>query len=542
MQNTALQTSEHRTPTFNSMSILVVDDESFNVEILEEILGDAGYSQVHSTTDPRQVMALCKQQPPDLILLDLQMPHLDGFEIMQRLKSVDRLRHIPTLVITAQSSHDYRMRALNAGAKDFITKPFDTGEVLTRIHNLLETRQLHIDLQHQNEELARVNNTMSELVSIVSHELRTPLTSIKSFVEILRDEGDNLDEESKKKFLTIINNESDRLNRLISNLLDLQKISSGKMTWKTEFVDLVQTVNDTVEFFTPAFADKQLHIQFSSTLDQAPVLTDADKIRQVISNLLSNALKFTSKGGVDVTLDATSQWAIVLLLSNDVQTVEALGSIIEHLGGTVLHYTSQIQALDYLNTCGGHIDLMLLDIADNKHIGSGLLKQLRSQYPGLPLITLTDGDNPAKTEGTELSQNSSMKKPIDPLQARDAIELQIINAIGISPATRMIDVAIRDSGAGIPCGDLNKVFERFHQVDTSQTREQRGTGLGLTISQEIIQHYYGRIWVESELDKGSTFHFILPEMLQEKKKLGEILIEKGLVTEEQLNAALKDQS
>ena len=109
------------------------------------------------------------------------------------------------------------------------------------------------------------------------------------------------------------------------------------------------------------------------------------------------------------------------------------------------------------------------------------------------------------------------------------------------PATDMIDIAIIDSGIGIPAEELSKVFMQFHQIDSSQKREQRGTGLGLTICKEIVEHYGGKIWAESRPGQGSEFHMLLPELKENKKKLGEILIEKGIVTEKQLSEALKQQ-
>ena len=121
--------------------VLVVDDEPANVLLLEEMLRDAGYSRVTSTMDPRAVVDLHRDQRYDLIVLDLQMPGMDGFQVMEGLKGVDTDGYLPVLVITAQPGH--KLRALQAGAKDFVAKPFDVVEVKTRIHNLLEVRLLY---------------------------------------------------------------------------------------------------------------------------------------------------------------------------------------------------------------------------------------------------------------------------------------------------------------------------------------------------------------------------------------------------------------
>ena len=134
-------------------SILIVDDQDANVMLLERLLDDAGYVNVESTTLPREVEAMHRENRYDLILLDLQMPGMDGFEVMERLGSDLGDSYLPVIVLTAQPAH--KLRALKAGAKDFIGKPFDLLEVKTRIHNMLEVRLLYKRLETYNELLER---------------------------------------------------------------------------------------------------------------------------------------------------------------------------------------------------------------------------------------------------------------------------------------------------------------------------------------------------------------------------------------------------
>jgi len=131
--------------------ILVVDDQPANVLLLERMLGEAGYRSIMSTLDPRTVRGLHETNRYDLILLDLQMPGMDGFQVMEGLKEIETGGYLPVLVITAQPDH--KLRALRAGAKDFISKPFDIAEVLTRVHNMLEVRLLHGEIRRKNAEL-----------------------------------------------------------------------------------------------------------------------------------------------------------------------------------------------------------------------------------------------------------------------------------------------------------------------------------------------------------------------------------------------------
>jgi PAS domain S-box-containing protein len=132
-------------------SILIVDDQQSNVILLEEMLHDVGYACIASTTDPYAVCNLHRKNRYDLILLDLLMPGMDGFQVMEGLKEIETDGYLPVLVITAQPDH--KLRALAAGAKDFVAKPFDLVEVQTRIHNMLEVRLLYKQLENYNKVL-----------------------------------------------------------------------------------------------------------------------------------------------------------------------------------------------------------------------------------------------------------------------------------------------------------------------------------------------------------------------------------------------------
>lgn len=271
------------------------------------------------------------------------------------------------------------------------------------------------ELEKTNEDLAQANQAKSEFISIVSHELRTPLTSIKSFAEILDDEEDDPD---SKRCLRIINEEADRLNRLINDILDLQKIDAGRMVWRDEKVNLVDITRAAVESFSGAYFSKKIGLEFNPADQTLLAVVDSDKIRQILANLLSNALKFTRDGTVEVRIDR---------------------------------------------------------IWDS-----------RSNQPYL-------------------------------------------------------QIAVADTGPGLAESQLKRVFEQFYQVENDQSRKIQGTGLGLTISKQIIDHYGGRIWAESEVGKGTTIFFILQDASGATKKLGEILIDLGYITDAEIEQALKHQ-
>ena len=158
--------------------ILIVDDQEANLRMLQRVLGAAGYSQVTATTQSTEVCALHRKHDYDLILLDLQMPGMDGFQVIDGLKTNDSDPYLPVIVLTAQPGH--KLRALKAGAKDFISKPLDLTEVQTRIHNMLEVRLLH-------RKLARQNLHLEEIIRERTAELRESEARFRSLTELSSD-------------------------------------------------------------------------------------------------------------------------------------------------------------------------------------------------------------------------------------------------------------------------------------------------------------------------------------------------------------------
>jgi putative two-component system response regulator len=136
---------------YRAAAILIVDDERSMVCLIEELLAHAGYTNLRSTTDSREVLRHCAEFEPDLILLDLRMPHLDGIQVLRQLKQRRTDVYLPVLVLTADVSRESKRAALEAGANDFLTKPFEQIELLLRVRNLIEMRVLHADLRRQNE-------------------------------------------------------------------------------------------------------------------------------------------------------------------------------------------------------------------------------------------------------------------------------------------------------------------------------------------------------------------------------------------------------
>ncbi len=165
-------------PDILNANLLIVDDQEVNIRILEEMLHSAGYTRITSTQNPYEVCELHRKNHYDLILLDLQMPGMDGFQVLESLGRIETDGYLPVLVITAQPDH--KLRALQSGAKDFISKPFDLAEVLTRIHNMLEIRLLYKNIENYNK-------VLEQAVEMRTAELRESESRFRRLTELSSD-------------------------------------------------------------------------------------------------------------------------------------------------------------------------------------------------------------------------------------------------------------------------------------------------------------------------------------------------------------------
>ncbi len=305
-------------------NILVVDDQEANIDVLIGLLDIQGYTNVRTTTDPREVVGLIESSKPDLILLDLLMPHLTGFEVMRQIKSlITEHTFMPILVLTADITTETRQKALSSGAKDFLTKPFDLIEVGLRIKNLLETKHLHQQLENQNlileekvkERTKELELTNSELIiandkaqesnrlktaflNNISHEIRTPLNGILGFAPFVVQP--DISQEDKEDFLEVLEMSSQRLMNTVTDIMDMSLIISDNME-----VHLKPTVISTslervfINFQASARTKKlDFQLQFPDNADQFTINTDEELLRKVVSKLVDNSIKFTQEGSV----------------------------------------------------------------------------------------------------------------------------------------------------------------------------------------------------------------------------------------------------
>ncbi len=289
-------------------NILVVDDTPANLRLLTGMLKDLGY-KVRSVSDGKFALQTAKHDPPDLILLDVIMPQMNGYEVCERLKTDEQLAEIPVIFISALNETMDKVKAFEVGGVDYITKPFQLREVQARVATHLELHRQRALLQDSYEQLRKLEELRDSLVHMVVHDMRTPLTSIKGFLQML--EGECVSDDGKE-FVAIASEATENLINMISSLLDVSKMEAGEMTLELGECDLADIVRGVMDNAESLRENRQLILE----APEAPILVTADAglLARVIQNLLGNALKFTQDDGIiRVGMERVEGWVRVFV-------------------------------------------------------------------------------------------------------------------------------------------------------------------------------------------------------------------------------------
>jgi signal transduction histidine kinase len=381
--------------------ILVVDDEKAIREFLFEALTQLGGFSVELAENGEEALKKIEKENFDLVLTDMKMPKMDGLQLIAEIaKSKPETLMV---LLTGHVTIDSALEAMKRGASDYLTKPINLDELMVRLRKVLEERQRFIslkdyaaELERANQELRKIDEMKSEFVSVASHELRTPLAAIKNSVQLILQGKTGEINENQKKFLSMAERNINRLTSILNSLLDLSRIESGKIGLKFGELDLRSSIEFILSSLKPQADGKSIQLNMKIPEKLPSVYGDREKVEQILTNLVGNAIKFTSEGG-EISISAK-------FFENE-----------------------------------GNID--------------------------------------------------------------------------------MVALSVKDSGIGIPEDQLDRIFEKFHQVEDSLRRSITGTGLGLAITKGLVEAHHGRIWVESEIGKGSTFTFTLPVSKGEKRDI-----------------------
>ena len=263
--------------------VLIVDDTKHVVVLLKHYCQKAGYIVIESF-DGEDALEKVKSEKPDIILLDIMMPGLDGFSVAQKLRENDDTKFIPIIMITALSELSDRVKALDIGVDDYLTKPVDEVLLITKIRSLLKAKS-------EREELDRIKFGFT---SMLIHDLRTPLTSIIGFAKVL---FNNESDEEKKSFLDVILQNSNRMMDLINDFLDFSKIGAGKFEINKSPAVITMIIDNVINSLNILAKNKSISIKKEFDENLPFVNIDSRKIEQVVTNLLNNAIKFTNPNG-----------------------------------------------------------------------------------------------------------------------------------------------------------------------------------------------------------------------------------------------------
>ena len=274
--------------------ILLVDDTEANLRVLGPLLRNQGWS-VAAVTSGAQALELIARRPPDLVLLDVMMPDMDGFEVCRRLHADPATRDLPVLFITALTDEAGIIRGFQEGALDYIVKPFRPDELVARVRTQLTLRLTLRKAETQAADLARLNAEKDRFYSILAHDLRSPLAGLLGLCEAMAGAPKEFSPDEVAEAAGEMAKSARNLYQLLENLLEWALLQTGRMECRPESIEISSILHEMAALFSPSAQHKDItmHLEVRS----APAWADRRMVQAVFRNLLSNALKFTPARG-----------------------------------------------------------------------------------------------------------------------------------------------------------------------------------------------------------------------------------------------------
>lgn len=284
--------------TDEKFHILVVDDSESARELVRAYLSKTSIKAAFAENGP-QAIKKAKSNPFDLILLDIQLPDINGIEVCKILKSDARTKDIPVIFVTVASDRKSLVAGFQSGAVDYITKPFKKEELLARVTTHLRMKKYMEELILARKHAEESEKLKMAFLSNMSHEIRTPMNSIIGFAELMQDE--NLTAEERKEFASIIINSGEQLLSIVDEILEVSKEEAGELRMFEQKFSLKKFMNELQTIFANRMKNKPVEVVLSIQKDMPDIIM-ADKVRlkQIMDNLLSNAIKFTTKGRIEM--------------------------------------------------------------------------------------------------------------------------------------------------------------------------------------------------------------------------------------------------
>jgi PAS domain S-box-containing protein len=477
--------------------VLVVDDQAVNLNFFQRLLSRGGYVNVYTAADGNEALDVFHRVRPDLVVLDLLMPGLDGFGVMEVLSEEQGPNPVPVLVLSGDERPEVRRRALSCGARDFLAKPFDPQEALLRIQNLLEVRALH-------------------RLTMEAAEAR-----YSALVEEASDPIYRLDPSGR---ITYANKAARQL------LGDAEGNAMG--------IDLLERVRPEDREAVTAQLREQLQLQVPESYVEFAVKTQdgrevwigqkshPDRVADRVVGVSAMARDVTQRRLTERVKDE-----LISVVSHELRTpLTAIRASLGLLSGGLLETQPERagRMLDVALRNTERLTRLVNDFLDLERMAAGKLDIVRASFPLRELVAQVAEEMRPMVDRADVWLVCDVPDVITHLDAdrvHQVLNNLLSNAVKFSPQQGTVWVGaavrgdelemwVRDQGPGIPASKLESVFERFEQVDASDARKKGGSGLGLAICRSIVRLHGGRIWAESQTGKGSTFRFSVPAAVE----------------------------
>ena len=308
--------------------ILIVDDIGENLQVLGNILSKEGFETSFALSG-KLALSVVEDTLPDLILLDISMPGMDGFEVCRILKKEERTKSIPIIFLTAKTEIDNMVHGFSLGADDYVTKPFNTLELLARVRAHVELKKSRDLIVEQNKKLSKVveqlyknNEELNKLIaskdkffSIIAHDLKGPVGNLNSFLNFMTSQYENISKEEFKKDLSLLENASQKIKDLLENLLTWARSQKGDIQYKPENYSLTKLIQANMMLLESSAANKKISV-INQVPEEMKGFFDYQMITTVMRNLISNAIKYTKSNG-QITISGKEKDGFVEICVDD---------------------------------------------------------------------------------------------------------------------------------------------------------------------------------------------------------------------------------
>jgi signal transduction histidine kinase len=295
--------------------ILIVDDIPENLSLISTFLEEMDI-EILLANNGKEALESIDKQIVDIILLDISMPEMNGFDVCERLKENEQTKDIPVIFLTARTQPEEVIKGLQLGAVDYITKPFNPVELVTRVRNHLNHKKANDLIQIQNEKLIELNSMKDKFFSIIAHDLKNPLGLFLTTSQYINDNLHSFKPDETKSFMEVIHTNAQKLHDLLNNLLQWSRSQSNRIQYYPIEFGIYDLVQDNLTVLSELIQKKKISA-FNNSNKESVIYADVNMINTVIRNLISNAIKYTNEEG-EITINTEeTDTSIIINVQDD---------------------------------------------------------------------------------------------------------------------------------------------------------------------------------------------------------------------------------